>query len=92
MFLLLLGMIFHLTGLILLGIIAFSVVVVFQLVNLPVEFDEAKHLVWRTAIPGLGNSSPVVWDNQLFIQTSSADATWCGGSRTSRWTSGPSMS
>ena len=41
--------------------------------NLPVEFDEAKNLVWKVVIPGLGNSSPVVWDNQLFIQTAAAD-------------------
>src|SRR5437899_13057845 len=25
--------------------------------NLPLEFDEAKNLVWKTVIPGLGNSS-----------------------------------
>jgi hypothetical protein len=42
MFLLILGMLFHVTGLIWLGIIAFSGVVVFQLVNLPVEFDASS--------------------------------------------------
>lgn len=41
--------------------------------NLPVEFDETKNLVWKVVLPGLGNSSPVVWDNQLFIQTAAAD-------------------
>jgi outer membrane protein assembly factor BamB len=41
--------------------------------NLPLEFDEAKNLVWKQAIPGIGNSSPVIWENQLFLQTASAD-------------------
>lgn len=36
------GVIFHLPGLIWLGIIAFSGVAVFQLVNLPVEFDASN--------------------------------------------------
>src|SRR4029079_14922198 len=41
-FLLLLGMLFNFPQLILLGIIAFSGVVVFQLVNLPVEFNASS--------------------------------------------------
>ena len=62
MFLLLLGMIFHLTGLILLGIIAFSAVVVFQLVNLPVEFDastRAKALLVSEGIVNQYEMGPV---------------------------------
>lgn len=42
MTLLLLGYVFHFPGLILLGVIAFSAFVFFQVVNLPVEFD-ASH-------------------------------------------------
>jgi outer membrane protein assembly factor BamB len=41
--------------------------------NLPVEFDEAKNLVWKVVVPGLGNSSPIIWENQLFLQTASTD-------------------
>lgn len=41
--------------------------------NLPTAFDESKNLVWKTAVPGLGNSSPVVWNDQLFVQSSSED-------------------
>lgn len=33
------GLVFHMFGLVLLGIAAYSLVVIFQLVNLPVEFD-----------------------------------------------------
>jgi outer membrane protein assembly factor BamB len=28
-----------------------------------------KNVVWKTAVPGLGLSSPVVWGNQLFVST-----------------------
>ncbi len=41
--------------------------------NLPVEFDDAKHLIWKIKLPGLGNSSPVVWNDRLFVQTATAD-------------------
>jgi outer membrane protein assembly factor BamB len=27
------------------------------------------HIKWKTAIPGLGHSSPVIWDNYLFVTT-----------------------
>jgi len=28
-----------------------------------------KNIKWKTAIPGLGHSSPVIWDNYLFVTT-----------------------
>ena len=40
--LIVLGALLHITGLILLGILLFSVTVAFQLVNLPVEFDASR--------------------------------------------------
>jgi Zn-dependent membrane protease YugP len=40
--LILLGFVLHLMGLILIGILAFSALVVFQLVNLPVEYDASR--------------------------------------------------
>lgn len=39
---------------------------------------EGKNVLWKTAIPGLGLSSPVVWGDQLFLSTAisgKADAT-----------------
>jgi outer membrane protein assembly factor BamB len=36
--------------------------------GIPVEWDE-KSVLWKTAIPGVGNSSPVVWGDRLFIQS-----------------------
>ena len=40
--LIVLGALLHITGLILLGIVLFSITVAFQLVNLPVEFDASR--------------------------------------------------
>ena len=35
--------------------------------KLPVEFSETKNLRWKTAIDGRAWSSPVVWDNQVWV-------------------------
>ena len=39
--------------------------------NLPVEWDVAKgkNIAWKTEIPGLGLSSPIVWGPTLFLTT-----------------------
>ena len=39
--------------------------------NLPITWDVEKgtNIRWKTAIPGLGHSSPVVWDEHVFITT-----------------------
>jgi outer membrane protein assembly factor BamB len=39
--------------------------------NLPDSFDPGKmvNIRWKAEIPGLGLSSPVIWDNKLFITT-----------------------
>jgi outer membrane protein assembly factor BamB len=31
--------------------------------------DSSRNIKWKTAIPGLAHSSPVVWDNLLFVTT-----------------------
>ena len=33
----------------------------------PTEWDETKNICWRTAIPGFGHSSPVVWNDRIFV-------------------------
>jgi outer membrane protein assembly factor BamB len=44
--------------------------------NLPTEWavasdkTPAKNIKWKTAIPGRGHSSPVVWGNRIFLTTS----------------------
>ncbi len=37
----------------------------------PVRWDLAsgQNVLWKTAIPGLGHSSPVVWGNRVFVTT-----------------------
>lgn len=39
--------------------------------NLPETFDPEKsiNIKWKIALPGLGHSSPVIWDDKLFVTT-----------------------
>ena len=39
--------------------------------GLPVAWDaeQDRNVEWRTAIPGLGHSSPVVWGDRVFVTT-----------------------
>lgn len=37
--------------------------------NLPEEWSVTKNIAWKTAIPGRGHSSPIVWGNQIFLTT-----------------------
>ena len=33
------------------------------------NLENPKNLKWKTSIPGLGHSSPIIWDNYLFVTT-----------------------
>jgi outer membrane protein assembly factor BamB len=37
--------------------------------DIPVRFDEKHGILWKVPAGGLGNSSPVVWDNYVFLQS-----------------------
>lgn len=39
--------------------------------NLPTSWDvkSGRNVLWKAAIPGLGHSSPVVWEDRIFITT-----------------------
>ena len=37
--------------------------------NLPVKWDSVTNVVWKTAVPGKGYSSPIIWKDKLFITT-----------------------
>jgi outer membrane protein assembly factor BamB len=37
--------------------------------DVPVEFGESKNLVWKVEIPGEGNSSPIVSQQRIFLQS-----------------------
>ena len=41
----------------------------------PVEFGEGQNVLWKTSIHGKGWSSPVVWDNQIWMTTATEDGT-----------------
>lgn len=35
--------------------------------NLPVVWSETENVVWRTPLPGEGNSSPIIWQNHVLL-------------------------
>jgi outer membrane protein assembly factor BamB len=44
--------------------------------SLPTEWDSSgTNIVWQTPVPGEGNSSPIIWDNRIFVTSSTADGT-----------------
>lgn len=42
-------------------------------VELPLVWSESKNITWKSAVPGNGWSSPVVWDGQIWMTTASQD-------------------
>lgn len=40
--------------------------------NVPVEFSETKNVKWKVEIPGKGHATPIVWENQIIVQTAVA--------------------
>src|SRR5262249_43809549 len=40
--------------------------------DIPVAWTD-KDILWKTALPGVGNSSPIVWGDRLFLQSASRD-------------------
>src|SRR5688500_17114205 len=39
--------------------------------NVPTEWDgpSGKNVAWKTPIPGKGHSSPIVWEDKVFVAT-----------------------
>jgi len=40
--------------------------------NTPVEFSETKNVKWKIEIPGKGHATPIVWGDQIIVQTAVA--------------------
>jgi outer membrane protein assembly factor BamB len=38
--------------------------------GLPTEWSGTKNIKWKTALPGKGHSSPIVWGDKIFLTTS----------------------
>ena len=43
--------------------------------DLPIEFNEDKNIRWKTPIHDKGYSSPIVWENQIWLTTARTDGT-----------------
>jgi outer membrane protein assembly factor BamB len=37
--------------------------------NPPVEWSETKNIRWKTALPGKGHSTPIIWGDRIFLTT-----------------------
>ena len=37
--------------------------------NTPVKFSETKNIKWKIEIPGKGHATPIIWGNQIIVQT-----------------------
>jgi outer membrane protein assembly factor BamB len=37
--------------------------------NLPIKWDSVTNVLWKSAVPGIGYSSPIVWKDKLFMLT-----------------------
>jgi outer membrane protein assembly factor BamB len=35
----------------------------------PIQWDEKTNILWKTAIPGRGSSTPIIWGERIFLQT-----------------------
>jgi len=42
--------------------------------NIPITFSPKENILWKTELPGIGNSSPIVWGQRLFVHSASRDA------------------
>jgi len=41
--------------------------------NLPLKWSDNEGIKWKTPIPGAGHSSPIIWENRVFVTTAVAD-------------------
>lgn len=41
----------------------------------PVTWSSTENVAWKTEIPGLGHSSPIVWGDRIFLTTAATDGT-----------------
>src|SRR5436190_1702983 len=45
--------------------------------SLPMRWSSHSNLVWQTAIPGEGWSSPIIWNDKIFITCATEQGTMC---------------
>jgi outer membrane protein assembly factor BamB len=45
--------------------------------DLPLTWSLRENLAWRAQVPGIGWSSPIVWENHVFVTSATPDGTSC---------------
>lgn len=45
--------------------------------NLPLKWGKAENIAWSSAIPGVSWSTPIVWENRVFLTTATDDGQSC---------------
>jgi len=45
--------------------------------NLPVTWSLSENLAWRVEVPGIGWSSPIVWEDRVFVTSTTPDGASC---------------
>lgn len=45
--------------------------------TLPLHWTSTSNVLWKTEIPGVGWSSPIVWGNRIFLTTATQSGTKC---------------
>src|SRR5687767_15833784 len=46
-------------------------------IGLPLRWSAESNVVWKTAIPGQGWSSPIVWGDRVFVTSATDNGTSC---------------
>jgi outer membrane protein assembly factor BamB len=41
--------------------------------DIPVKWSAKENILWKVALPGLGNSSPIIWEDRIFVQSAKAN-------------------
>ncbi|MCA9042266.1 MAG: PQQ-like beta-propeller repeat protein, partial [Planctomycetaceae bacterium] len=41
--------------------------------NLPTEWSKEKNVAWRVPLPGHGGSTPIIWDDKIFVTSAEND-------------------
>src|SRR5215467_3252349 len=49
--------------------------------NVPVEWSAEKNIAWKIPLTGLGTSTPIVWDDRIFLTSQIGDGPYEGRSR-----------
>jgi outer membrane protein assembly factor BamB len=49
--------------------------------DLPLTWSQEENVIWKVAVPGVGSSTPIIWDNKVFVLTAVKKAS-AGGAAT----------